>query len=50
MHMLTARGFDTQQTMLDRVHGRAVQKIEQSTKTELTITDPKKAQRVKALL
>ena len=50
MHMLTARGWDTQQGMLDRVHGKAIQKIENTTKMDLTVTDPKKAKRVQALL
>ena len=50
MHMLTKGGFDTQQSMLDRVHGRAIQKTENTTKVDLTVNDPKKAERVKALL
>lgn len=50
LHMLTKWGFDTQQSMLDRVHGKAIQKIEQSTKVDLTVNDPKKAERVKKLL
>lgn len=50
MHMLTLRGWSVQQDMMDRVHGKAVQRIEQSDKMELTIKDPKKAKRVQTLL